>query len=200
MIYPRNQKGFTRLEVQTAFELDNVRVCFEKKNNRHVVNKHKPLTGFTLIETLVAVTVLAVSIVGPFYAVQSAITASASARDQLIASSLAQEGIEYIRSIRDNNYLAGRSWLSGLDECRPGPCVVDPTQSVPGDIRSSVAPLYLSANNIYNQQQSGTPTRFTRTVAITTVSATEIIITVTVSWTGHMTRSVTVVDRLHDWL
>lgn len=160
----------------------------------------RPTQGFTLIETLVAVTVLAVSIVGPFYAVQSAINASASARDQLIASALAQEGMEYIRSVRDNNYLAGRAWLSGLDSCRPGPCVVDPTQSSPGNIRSSVAPLYLSANNIYNQQQSGTPTRFTRTVEIATVSATEVVVTVTVSWSGHITRTVTIVDRLHDWL
>lgn len=156
--------------------------------------------GFTLIETLVAVTVLAVAIVGPFYAVQSAITASSSARDQLIASALAQEGMEYIRSIRDNNYLAGRSWLVGLDSCRPGPCVVDPTQASPGNIRSSVGPLYLSANNIYNQQQSGTLTRFTRTVEITTVSDTEVVVTVTVRWSGHITRTVTVVDRLHDWL
>lgn len=156
------------------------------------------MKGFTLIETLVAVTVIAIAIVGPFFAVQTALTASYTSRDQLIAASLAQEGVEYIRHVRDNNFLASRSWLFGLNSCRPGPCVVDATQNT---ISSTVTPLYLSSTNIYTQQVTGTQTRFTRTVQIVDISATEVRVTVTVSWNSHgATRSVQIVDRLTDWL
>lgn len=154
--------------------------------------------GFTLIETLVAITILAIAIVGPFFAVQSALLASYTARDQLIASSLAQEGAEYIRNVRDNNFLANRAWLFGLNVCRPGPCVVDTTQNT---VSGSVGPLYLSATNIYTQQQTGTVTKFTRTVSIEDISAFEVRVTVTVTWNNRgVTNSVVVEDRLSDWL
>lgn len=156
------------------------------------------MKGFTLVETLVAVTILSIAIVGPFFAVQTALIASYTARDQLVAASLAQEGIEYIRNARDNNFLASRAWLYGLNSCRPGPCVVDATQNTIG---GTVAPLYLSSTNIYTQETTGTVTRFTRTVEIDDLSATEVRVTVTVSWNSHgATRNVIVVDTLTDWL
>ena len=111
-------------------------------------------SGFTLVETLVAVAILATSIVGPFVAIQTALKASFSARDQLVATMLAQEGIEYVRGVRDSNYLYNiknptlppRSWLSGVDnsagsavDCvdtvptdgTPRRCTLDPTSMTP---------------------------------------------------------------------
>lgn len=86
-----------------------------------------PHKGFTLIETMVAVTILAFAIVGPFVAIENALVASYAARDNLTATMLAQEGIEYVRGIRDANYLeliknpsSSREWLGGLDGT-PGP-------------------------------------------------------------------------------
>jgi prepilin-type N-terminal cleavage/methylation domain-containing protein len=116
--------------------------------------KYRTHTGFTLVETLVAVAILATSIVGPFVAIQTALKASYSARDQLVATMLAQEGIEYVRGVRDSNYLYNIknptlpqvSWLAGIDDSAgstvncvdPVPtdgtarrCVVDPTGSTP---------------------------------------------------------------------
>lgn len=55
---------------------------------------------------MVAITILALSIAGPLYAASRAIIAAQVARDQLVASYLAQEGIEYVRAMRDNEYLA----------------------------------------------------------------------------------------------
>lgn len=157
------------------------------------------MKGFTLIETLVAITILTVSIIGPFYAIQTALRASYLARDNMVAASLSQEAIEYIRSVRDNNYLAGRSWLYGLNACIPGPCTVDPTQSS-GNISSSIQPLYLSSTNIYNQQGAGTQTRFTRQVTMTELNEREVRITVTVTWNRHGNQTVTVTDVIQDWL
>ncbi len=157
------------------------------------------MKGFTLVETLVAISVLTISIVGPFYAIQQAANASFLARDQMIASSLAQDAVEYIRSVRDNNYLQEDAWLSGLSQCSPGPCTVDTTQATP-DIETVIQPLYLSSNNRYNQQAAGTVSRFTRRVAIQELNAHEAVITVTVTWERHGTQTVTVSDVIQDWL
>ena len=54
---------------------------------------HKPKTaGFTLIEALVAVAILALAVAGPLYAANRALVAAGIARDRLTASYLAQEG------------------------------------------------------------------------------------------------------------
>jgi prepilin-type N-terminal cleavage/methylation domain-containing protein len=169
-----------------------------------------PMRGFTLVETLVAITVVVTAMVGPLYAVQQSLNASRTAREQLIASSLAQEGVEYVRSIRDNNYLfvlrtsSPRSWLFGLDgtggsvDCISATCVIDPTQNT---VSRTVGPLYLSSTNLYNQASSGTITKYTRTVQLTPVSSTEMTLTVIVTWTSkNQTRNVTITERLHNWL
>lgn len=169
--------------------------------------------GFTLVETLVAITVVTMAMVGPFYAVQQALNASWSARDQLIASSLAQEGVEYVRGLRDGNYLynlanasSPRSWLYGVDgtggtrNCIAANCVVDVTQNT---VSTTVGPLYLSTTNLYNQAGSGTATRFTRTVRLIAVSgsSTEMTVRVTVSWTTRgVARSIVIDESLHNWL
>ncbi len=162
------------------------------------------MKGFTLIETLVAVTVLSLAIAGPFQAIQGALKNSFVARDQLVAALLAQEGVEYIQSVRDSNYLSGNSWLTGLGACLPGPCVVDSTQ---GTVSGTVEPLRLSSNGLYNQQaaDAGTNrvTRFTRTIAITTVGSggNEVKVTVTVSWqTGAGSFSTVITENMRDWL
>src|SRR3989338_6051719 len=61
--------------------------------------------GFTLLETLVAVTILALAVSGPLYVANRAYVAVQISRDQLTASYLAQEGIEYARSMRDRDFL-----------------------------------------------------------------------------------------------
>lgn len=173
----------------------------------------KPVRGFTLVETLVAITVVTTAIVGPLYAVQQSLNASRSAKDQLIASSLAQEGVEFARYVRDSNYLyvlrnpgSNISWLYGIDgtgdstNCFTADCVVDP---VYGSVSNTIQPLYINSSGIYTQQQNGTPSLFTRTIRFAAVSGstTEVIATVTVTWTYKgTTRSVVIREHLHNWL
>ncbi len=166
--------------------------------------------GFTLVETLVAIAVLTIAIVGPFSSVQRALVASDTAREQLIASMLAQEGVEYIRNVRDDNYLGSRSWLTGLSLCQSDTCSIDPSAGDPNISlgtpihacgSATSCPLYVSSANLYNQQNSGTITPFTRRVLITTVSATEVKVTVTVSYTArNVPYTVVVNENLQDWL
>jgi len=81
-----------------------------KNKTKKIKNK-----GFSLVETLVAITILLVTMTAPLYALTQAVLFASIARDKIIATSLAEEGIEYVRSIRDNNYLNGRFWLAGID-------------------------------------------------------------------------------------
>ena len=65
--------------------------------------------GFTLIETLVAVSLIMIAISGPLYSASQAHITALDAKNRLAASYLAQEGIEYIRMLRDTTYLADLS-------------------------------------------------------------------------------------------
>lgn len=172
-------------------------------------------SGFTLVETMVAIAILAVALVGPFVAIRTSLIASYIARDELIASSLAQEGMEYIRSVRDNNYLNGRTWMDGLSNyscyiSAADYCILDPrlgdlhttpsAMQQAGTVPSAITPLYLTTGGIYTYG-SGTATSFRRYVQLTSVNAHEVRVTVTVQWTtSGQTYSVVVTDSLQDWI
>ena len=186
----------------------------------------KPVFGFTLIETMVAVTILTLSVSGPLFTASRAIVATQIARDQFIASYLAQEAVEYVRMMRDDEYLAlyppaadasATAWtnfLTGSDsaaitQCRaPATCTLDPTRSMGTGSGfsllpcsgSSCTPLYLRSDGIYTQQQSGTRTAFTRTIQTTPASGTDERITATVTWSFHGTPyTISVKNHLTPW-
>lgn len=171
------------------------------------------MKGFTLIETLVAITVLLLAIMGPFQLVHQALVSSYIARDQLIASALAEEGVEFVRIARDSNYIYNlrnpstpRFWLYGLDGAAgcisANGCTIDAFTRVATACSSTCPVLYRNTtDNRYTQTVTTAPTQFTRKVAITQVTATEVIVTVTVSWTRTGTPyTVTVSNHLHNWL
>jgi prepilin-type N-terminal cleavage/methylation domain-containing protein len=61
--------------------------------------------GFSLMEVMLAVFVLSVGLVAIIGLISSSIRNSIDSRDTIIASELAQEGVELVRNIRDNNFL-----------------------------------------------------------------------------------------------
>ncbi len=181
----------------------------------------KTFRGFTLIESLVAVTILTFAVIGPMVTASRVIVASQIARDQLVASYLAQEGVEYVRSVRDNEYLANRqttpaeTWqdfLDAVDQCdatspqnATRACTLHPINglsigscTVGGE---SCAQLYLSGGLYTTTQSSGTLTPFTRTIQVYAISATDERIVSTVTWSFHGTNnySVSVSDHLTPW-
>ncbi len=184
-----------------------------------------PSRSFTLVETLVAIAIVSIAMVGPFQAVQNALSLSYIARDQIIATNLAQEGIEYVRSIRDANYLyklqntsTSRTWLYGIDgtdssggggggtNCvSSNGCVVDPTQGTISVCPSGTcAPLNLSSTHLYNQSSvssTNIATPFVRKVTLTTVTGYQTTVNVTVTWkTLGKTYTVNVNENIYNWL
>ncbi|MFA5745156.1 MAG: prepilin-type N-terminal cleavage/methylation domain-containing protein [Candidatus Paceibacterota bacterium] len=165
--------------------------------------------AFTLIEAMVAVTILTLSIAGPLYSASRAIIAAQSARDQLIASHLAQEGIEYVRAMRDDAYLsaypggtsaAWDNFKALISSCGTS-CQFDPAiSSLTACSGSSCIPLYLAPTHIYTQQTGGTVTPFTRIIRVSATSAIDEMIESTVSWNFHgIPFSVTIIDHLTSW-
>lgn len=72
--------------------------------------------GQSFIEAMVAITIIVTSITSSLALVQSSITAARIGGSQVIAANLAREGIEVVRSMRDGNWLAGRSFQEGLTD------------------------------------------------------------------------------------
>ncbi|OGZ08359.1 MAG: hypothetical protein A3C93_02740 [Candidatus Lloydbacteria bacterium RIFCSPHIGHO2_02_FULL_54_17] len=58
--------------------------------------------GITLIESVVSIAILSVAITGPMALAAHSIKASGAARNELIATHLAEEGLEIVRNMRDN--------------------------------------------------------------------------------------------------
>lgn len=68
-------------------------------------------TGFTIIETLVAISIFTTSILVLLAVLTQGISNTSYAKKKIIAGYLAQEGIECIRNTRDNYILyAGHTW------------------------------------------------------------------------------------------
>jgi prepilin-type N-terminal cleavage/methylation domain-containing protein len=125
-------------------------------------------SGFTLVETLIAVSILAIATAGPLYTASRALVAAETARDQLTASYLAQEGIEYVRMMRDDAFLyaysrndpaaTANSWADftsgasawSITQCITNVCTLDPTLPMGYGPSSSLTalsgtmPLYLT--------------------------------------------------------
>ena len=62
--------------------------------------------GFTLVESLVAIWFLTLAIVAPMSLASQSLNSAYYSRDQIVAFQLAQEGIESVRQIRDDNTLS----------------------------------------------------------------------------------------------
>ncbi len=74
-------------------------------------------SGLTIIESLVAISILVIAVLGPLVIVSQALRTSFFARDQLTTYYLAQEVIEHVRNLRDKNSLTktdAAEWLNGI--------------------------------------------------------------------------------------
>lgn len=166
------------------------------KKNLRKANKTDEIRGFTLVETLVAVTILVIGSLGPIAIAAQGIASAGYAKDQITAYYLAQEGIEFVRNTRDTNALHGLLnsssaapdyWLSGLTACASAAgCKVDARTSVVSACLRTCPNLTLSSG--YYGYGGTTVTNFNRTIKIlSTASDNTKTVQVTMNWNSRGT-------------
>jgi len=164
-----------------------------------IKNKVK-IRGFTLVETLVAIAILLLAVVGPISLIGDALHKMYYAKDEIIAINLAQEGVEIARGTRDSNMLAGIAWDTGLGA---GDYVVsaNPLTVSIGSYSGMPQQVFTDPQGYYSQI-GGTLTQFKRLVTISSAGfgANERKLTATVTWsTGGTNGSVSVTEYIFNW-
>ncbi len=140
-----------------------------KKYSPTKINSTSP--GFTLLEMLFAVIIFSFALISLMGIASKGVIATATARDQLTAEYLAEEGLEVGRNMRDSNflnYLSNTTWLNEIEGC---------TKTLPCDVTFSTPPkltnvtqgtiLYKSDSGVYRRiddNGTGEPTTFWREV------------------------------------
>ena len=162
--------------------------------------------GFTLLEVLVAIFILTIGIVGVFGLINQAVSLTSATHNQLVASYLAQEGVEIVRNIRDSNFLKIRAgivadWKDGIDVpaglCGLG-CKAD-YNSASLDPGSPLA--FILRNGVLHSYDSGVETPFTRKILITPDGTNKIFIEVEVAWQERgQSHRVIASSELYNWL
>lgn len=182
----------------------------------------KPITynlprGFTLVETLVAISLLTIAVVAPMSLTTQSLSSAYYARDQMTAFHLAQEAIESMRHIRDGNVLKNALGTQ-TDLLAPIPTdgsrfTVDTRndgiQACPS-LPLGCPPLKTDGELYgYGTENYWTTTKFTRSVTAEFVrnedgsdNRDEVHVTVTVSWqtAGIQRRSFTISENMYRWV
>jgi prepilin-type N-terminal cleavage/methylation domain-containing protein len=179
-------------------------------------NRPQKNEGFTIIETLVAISILLVATTGPLTFAQSSLRASFLARDQIGAFYLAQDAIETIKNIRDNKGLLGDTpWLANIDACSPstgvtGVCNIETAASTGVGIvqcpSNVCSPLYYDSVDRQYVLSSGpnrARSKYTRTIFITEiVPDKEAQIVVEVKWDSNFfsNKRILVQENIYNWV
>ena len=83
-------------------------------------------SGFTLVESLVAITVLLIGVLGPLVLATRSISEGVSTKNKITASYLTQEAVELVKGRRDLNVKKSDNWDYGLSGCNSSPgCYVN---------------------------------------------------------------------------
>lgn len=116
--------------------------------------------GFSLVEVLFSLMVLSVGVASIAVLMTSNIKNSINAKNKIVASELAQEGIELMRNLKDNKSPIMEDLVAGTYSNRR----IDKDSSVADDINGNDKQLYLN-NSFYTHNASGIPTKFHRSIS-----------------------------------
>lgn len=161
--------------------------------------------GYSLVEVLVAVSILMLAIVGPITIASKSVQSAQHTRQQNTAYFLAQEGIGAVNWIRDRDALQTFvngdpdpwSWVNraSLSPCfGASGCNIDFTDGSLLDNVTSCAgggnPCQLlrdtAAGRVIYQLNSGDPSPYTRVIRLEQVTADEVKVESTVTWNSTL--------------
>jgi len=137
--------------------------------------------GQTLIEALVALSLLTVGFLSIFALLGRSLSSNRASAESYTATYLAAEGIEVVRNLIDANGIQKLPWNKGFST--PGDYEVEYNSNA---LLTNMGRFltYDPGTNIYNYSGS-VVTNFKRTISVTPISTDEIAINSIVSWTGQ---------------
>ncbi len=126
--------------------------------------------GFTLIEVLITIFVVAFGILGTINLIAVVAKNTLESRDQIIAMELAQEGLELVRNIRDTNILKEKSdvFSEGFPNLSDHPCTIDKDSDRLENCNNNInkKKIYYHSNGFYTHNDTGTETKFKRKIVL----------------------------------
>lgn len=190
-------------------------MMFQQPNNR---------SGFSLVETLVAITILLIVITGPLTLVSSSARSTNFANDQVMAYFLAQEGLELAQAARDDFLIPtfdtgysgspDEAWNEFIGGTRYSDCFTtsgcgfDQETNATGVINdyscagsSNPCQLYLNTTagqrSKYTHVSSGnTMTRYTRVITMDNSISDQVAVTSQVTWRSDGQRAEQAVETV----
>lgn len=196
---------------------------------KNVLKKLYTGRGFTLLETVVALAIITAAVVGPVTLVTRGIFSFGPSKNKLIAANLAQEGLELVREVRDNNVLCDflngpAQWAWNRDP--EGGNLTNTTREVdansllsiscgPASVNTPRLPIFSGqplrfdpATGLYGYSGTQT-TSFVRRLDIRTPpenqdsdipSSSQMDVISTVSWSERgVNKSIVLRERLYEW-
>lgn len=165
---------------------------------RETLNKQ----GFTLMEVIVAVAIIITALISSLALITSSISGIKENKSKIIATGLAQEGLEIVRNIRDNNWLNYKrkadDWRDGLEA---GDYLVEYNQE--SLLSFSSVPLKINTTNGRYQYSSGNDTIYYRKITIQDIvgDIDQFKVVVDVSWQeAGKDNLFSVETRFYNWL
>ncbi len=183
------------------------------------INSKSKSKAFTLVEALVALSILIVGIISGFILVTKALYNVTIIQDRLTASFLAQEGIELVRQIRDTNYLKQLDGQSVDWDYYNNVSLVDGNYIISGNINIGNVKLIFSSDpsydsylyyhqitGLYDHDSSGSKTSFQRVINIFHINEDEIRVQSIIAWKSRNIifeigkGGIVAEDHLFNWL
>lgn len=176
-------------------------------------------SGFTIVETLIAIVIFSFSVVGMVTVAAGGIADLTLSRNRLVANYLAQEGIEVVRNVRDTYLMDptntwGNFRTTFLGACATG-CAID-SSKITGSPQMYLAPPLVQScttpitgacvvkedlvTGAYGPILNGSDTVFSRAIIFTSTNNDEMAVRVVVRWQHGMSQqNVSVGENIYHW-
>ncbi len=168
--------------------------------------------GVTLVEVMVSLVLFGISFGGLMLLLTYNISNAEDLRNATVASGLAQEGLEIVRSIRDQDWISERAWNSGFPGTLPATYEVQWNTVAPQDVTTGFSAItsvnpgntrFLRKNptsGLFSYTPTDTETGFKRTITITSLNAYEIRVVASISWKQRgATKNLNAESHLYNW-
>lgn len=167
--------------------------------------------GFTLLEALVAVSILMVAVVAPITISQKGLSSAIYTKNYMLASYLAQDAMEYIKNQRDNISIKNNSDWRSLDffnNCLAYDIIGDAychIDTINNDIENGPGVVLKmdSVNGFYGYKDSWNDTDFSRKISIkldpnNNNNIDEALVQITVSWGSDLDNKVELYSLIYN--